>query len=135
VGGQVYRAYRDVVESDRWQRLEGAGARVQRLLFASTSTKDPDASDTLYVKGLAAPNTVNTMPDSTLEALHDHGEVGKPLPRDGGDADEVLAQFRDAGIDLTELAAQLQQEGAESFSAAWHELMERIRTATERAMA
>lgn len=135
VGKHVYRAYRDVIDSDRWQRLESAGARVQRLLFASTSTKDPDASDTLYVKGLAAPNTVNTMPDDTLEAFHEHGDVGDPLPRDGGDTDEVLARFSDAGVDLTALAAKLQSDGAASFSDAWHELMERIRTATDRAMA
>lgn len=115
-----------MLDSDRWQRLAGAGARVQRLLWASTSTKDPDAPDTLYVSGLAAPQTVNTMPDKTLEAFFDHGEVGEPMPADGGDCDEVLARFADAGVDVAALAAQLQSEGAQSFVSAWSDLMDRI---------
>jgi transaldolase len=114
------------MDSDRMQRLENSGGRVQRLLWASTSTKDPAASDTLYVHGLAAPFTVNTMPDATLRAVYDHGEIGEPMPADGGDADAILARFRRAGVDVTQLAAQLQADGAKSFVAAWNDLMERI---------
>jgi transaldolase len=126
VGGATYRAYRELQASERWQRLEGQGARLQRLLWASTSTKDPAAPDTLYVAGLAAPRTVNTMPDSTLEAFFDHGEVGEMMAADGGDCDEVLARFGDAGVDVTALAATLQTEGATSFVDSWNELMARI---------
>jgi transaldolase len=126
VGQDTYRAYRQLQDSDRWQRLAGQGARLQRLLWASTSTKDPDAPDTLYVQGLAAPLTVNTMPDSTLEAFHDHGSVDNVMPADGGDCDEVLARFAEAGIDVTALAAQLQSDGAASFVSAWQDLMSRI---------
>ncbi len=99
VGLDVYRAYRRLMSSDRFQRVENSGARVQRLLWASTSTKDPAAPDTLYVHGLAAPFTVNTMPNETLEAFYDHGDVGEALPADGGDADEILKQFANAGVD------------------------------------
>jgi transaldolase len=99
------------------------GARPQRLLWASTGTKDPKASDTLYVNALAAPFTVNTMPEGTLKALADHGEVGDILPADGGDCEEVLAQFAKAGIDVDRLAAQLQDEGAKSFVKSWNDLM------------
>jgi transaldolase len=130
VGLDVYRAYRRLMSSDRFQRLENDGARMQRLLWASTKTKDPAASDTLYVHGLAAPYTVNTMPDGTLEAFYDHGEVGDPLPADGGDADEMLARFAKAGVDTGEIAAQLQRNGAKSFVDAWNELMDRIETQT-----
>jgi transaldolase len=126
VGLDTYRAYRQLMGSDRVQRLENSGGRVQRLLWASTSTKDPAASDTLYVHGLAAPFTVNTMPDETLQAFSDHGEVGDPMPADGGDADAMLARFRRAGVDLTELAAKLQADGAEQFVAAWNDLLGRI---------
>ncbi|GAA4490849.1 hypothetical protein GCM10023191_023680 [Actinoallomurus oryzae] len=126
VGLDTYRAYRHFMDSDRMQRLENAGARVQRLLWASTRTKDPAASDTLYVHGLAAPLTINTMPDRTLEAFYDHGEVGAPMPADGGDADEVLARFADAGVDVAALAERLQREGAETFVTAWNDLMTRI---------
>jgi transaldolase len=126
VGGATYRAYRELQASERWQRLEGQGARLQRLLWASTSTKDAAAPDTLYVAGLAAPLTVNTMPDSTLEAFFDHGEVGEMMAADGGDCDEVLARFGDAGVDVTALAATLQTEGATSFVDSWNELMARI---------
>ena len=112
VGLDVYRAYRQVMSSDRFQALENDGARMQRLLWASTSTKDPAASDTLYVHGLAAPFTVNTMPNETLEAFYDHGEVGDPLPADGGDVDTLLGRFHDAGVDLGALAAKLQSDGA-----------------------
>jgi transaldolase len=126
VGLDTYRAYRQVLDSDRVQRLENSGGRVQRLLWASTSTKDPATSDTLYVHGLAAPFTVNTMPDATLQAFSDHGEVGEPMPADGGDADAILARFRRAGVDLTEFAAKLQADGARQFVAAWNDLLARI---------
>jgi transaldolase len=128
IGLDVYRAYREVMASERFLRLENAGARMQRLLWASTKTKDPNASDTLYVQGLAAPFTINTMPDDTLEAFFDHGQVGDSLPADGGDADETLAKFTAAGVDLKQLAEQLQQEGAQSFVDAWKDLMDRIAT-------
>ncbi len=130
VGLDVYRAYRELMGSDRFQRLENEGARMQRLLWASTKTKDPAASDTLYVHGLAAPFTVNTMPDDTLEEFFDHGEVGDPLPADGGDADALLARFTEAGVDLIALAAKLQSDGAKSFDDAWNELIERVHTQT-----
>jgi transaldolase len=126
VGLDVYRAYREVLDSDRWQRLEAAGARVQRLLWASTSTKDPTAPDTLFISGLASPLTVNTMPDETLEAFHDHGELHGVLPTDGGDADAQLAEFAAAGIDVKALAAKLQADGAQAFVDSWHDLLKRI---------
>ena len=130
VGLDVYRAYRALMSSDRFQRLENQGARMQRLLWASTRTKDPAASDTLYVHGLAAPFTINTMPDDTLEAFFEHGEVDDPLPADGGDADAMLRRFADAGVDTSAVAAQLQRNGAKSFVAAWNELMDRIKAQT-----
>jgi transaldolase len=126
VGLDVYRAYRELMRSDRMQRLENEGGRMQRLLWASTKTKDPDASDTLYVHGLAAPFTVNTMPDDTLEDFYDHGEVGDPIPADGGDADALLARFATAGVDTAALAATLQRDGASSFVDSWNELLKRI---------
>ena len=126
VGLDVYRAYRRLMDSDRVQRLENYGARPQRLLWASTRTKDPEAPDTLYVHGLAAPFTINTMPDSTLRAFYDHGEVGDPMPADGGDCDAVLRRFTDAGVDLRALAERLQRQGAESFTTAWNDLVGRI---------
>jgi transaldolase len=128
VGLDVYRAYRQLMDSERFQRLENGGARMQRLLWASTSTKDPAAPDTLYVHGLVAPFTINTMPDATLAAFFDHGEVGNPLPADGGDADALLARFTEAGVDLGDVAAQLQRDGAKSFVDAWNDLMGRIET-------
>jgi transaldolase len=127
VGLDVYRAYRRLMSSDRVQRLQNDGARMQRLLWASTKTKDPKASDTLYVHGLAAPYTVNTMPDETLEDFYDHGEVGDPLPADGGDVDALLGRFTQAGVDTAKVAAKLQRDGAASFVAAWNELMDRIK--------
>ena len=127
VGLDVYRAYRRLLASDRVQRAQNSGARVQRLLWASTSTKDPGAPDTLYVHGLAAPFTINTMPNETLEAFYDHGEVGDALPPDGGDADEMLKEFANAGVDTGELAAQLQSDGAKSFVSAWDDLLDRIK--------
>ena len=120
---RTYKAYRGLLASPRWQRVFNAGARPQRLLWASTGTKDPKASDVLYIKALAAPFTVNTMPEGTLKALADHGELGTILPADGGDCEEVLAQLAKAGIDIDALAAQLQDEGAKSFVKSWNELM------------
>ncbi len=126
VGAQTYKAYRDVLETDRWQRLENLGARPQRLLFASTGTKDKKASDVLYIGALAAPNTVDTMPEETLLAFAEHGSVGKPLARDGGDCEQVLAAFSKAGIDVAKLAADLQSEGAKSFVDSWKDLLSSI---------
>jgi transaldolase len=120
---RTYWAYRSLLSSPRWERVYNAGARPQRLLWASTGTKDPKASDILYVKALAAPFTVNTMPEATLKALAEHAELGSILPADGGDCEEVLAQFRKAGIDIDALAAQLQDEGAKSFVKSWNELL------------
>jgi transaldolase len=121
--GRTYRAYRDLLTSDRWLRLQNAGARPQRLLWASTSTKDPSAPDTLYVAGLAAPFTVNTMPDTTLLAFADHGVVGSFLPHDGGDAEATLARIAAAGIDIDQLALDLQRNGAADFVASWEHLL------------
>jgi len=131
IGQRSYRAYAELIASPRYQRAFNAGARPQRLLMASTGTKDPKASDILYVKALAAPLTVNTMPEGTLKAFADHGEVGVPLSSDGGDYEKVLAQFGDAGIDIDALASQLQQEGAASFVKSWNELMEVIAAKSE----
>jgi transaldolase len=123
VGRQAYKAYGDFLASPRCRRVMNEGATPQRLLLASTGTKDPKASDTLYVEALAAPFTVNTMPEGTLKAFADHGKVGAPTPADGGDCEVVLAGVRRAGIDLDALAARLQSEGAASFAASWHELL------------
>ena len=128
VGQQTYKGYRDVLDSDRWQRLANSGARAQRLLFASTGTKDPKASDVLYISALAAPNTVNTMPEETLLAFGEHGSAGGVIPRDGADCEQVLSAFNKAGIDLAKLAADLQSEGANSFDASWQELLNSIET-------
>jgi len=121
-----YKAYRDVLESDRFQRLANCGARPQRLLFASTGTKDKAAPDTLYVSALAAPNTVNTMPEKTLLAFSQHGALSGSLPRSGGDADDVLQIYGKAGIDVSALATQLQVEGAKGFNDSWTELLAAI---------
>jgi transaldolase len=123
---RTYKACRTLLSSPRWQRVYNAGARPQRLLWASTGTKDPEASDILYIKALAAPFTVNTMPEGTLKALAEHGALGALLPADGGDCEAVLTQFARAGIDIDALAAQLQEEGAKSFVKSWNELMEGI---------
>ena len=123
VGQQTYRAYRDTLASDRWQRLANFGARPQRLLFASTGTKDPKASDVLYIAALAAPNTIDTIPEKTLLAFADHGKLAGTLPRDGGDCETVLSLFRKAGIDLERLAADLQSQGAKSFDESWKNLL------------
>jgi transaldolase len=134
IGRQAYRAYRDVLESDRWQRLANAGARPQRLLFASTGTKDPAAPDVLYVRELAAPNTVDTMPEKTLLAFADHGEPGSVIHRSGGDAEEILAAFTRTGFDLRQLAGTLQEEGARSFVASWTSLMAAVDDKVRRAV-
>jgi len=126
VAKRAYRAYRGLLDSERWQRLANEGARPQRLLWASTGTKDPEASDVLYIEALAAPFTINTMPDATLVAFAEHGKVGEPLSPDGGDADQVLAEFGRAGVDVGELAERLQVEGAEAFDSSWSDLMETI---------
>src|ERR1700691_6764027 len=126
IGQRVYKAYRDILASDRWQRLANFGARPQRLLFASTGTKDPKASDVLYIPALAAPNTINTMPEKTLLAFGDHGKLAGTLPRDGGDCETVLDDFRKAGIDLEQLAADLQSNGAKSFDESWQNLLSAI---------
>jgi transaldolase len=126
IARQSYRAYRELLASDRWQALAETGARPQRLLWASTGTKDPAASDTLYVEALAAPDTINTMPEKTLHAYADHGQATAPMAVDGDDADTVLQAFAKAGIDADALAARLQHEGAESFSASWQALLKGI---------
>ena len=123
IAKRTYKAYRTLLDSPRWQRVFNEGARPQRLLWASTGTKDSSASDILYIRSLAAPFTVNTMPEGTLKALADHGAIGEMLPADGGDSEEVLARFAGAGIDVDALAAQLQDEGAKSFVGSWQELM------------
>ncbi|MFA9549784.1 MAG: transaldolase [Hyphomicrobium sp.] len=128
VGKGCYKAYRDVLNSDRWQRLESLGARPQRLLFASTSTKDPKAPDTMYVQAFAAPNTVNTMPDDTLLAFGDHGTVEGVLSPDGGDYAAVLAEYEKAGFDVAALAQKLQDDGAKAFVQSWQDLLKAIET-------
>lgn len=126
VAGRTYQRYRELLAGERWHRLAAAGARPQRLLWASTSTKNPNASDVLYVSALAAPDTINTMPEKTLLAFADHGQVGSMLPEDGGDTGEVLAEFTRAGIDVGQVAATLQREGEQSFDKSWDSLMESI---------
>ncbi len=123
IAQRSYQAYRDLLGSPRWQRIYNAGARPQRLLWASTGTKDPKAPDVLYVKALAAPFTVNTMPEGTLQALADHGDLREIMSADGGDCETVLNGFGAAGIDVDDLAARLQEEGAKSFVNSWNELM------------
>jgi transaldolase len=128
VAQRTYKAYRELLASARFQRAANAGARAQRLLWASTGTKDPKAPDLLYVKALAAPFTINTMPDRTLRAFDEHGEVGEMLAPDGGDCETVLASFAKAGVDIDALAARLQDEGASSFVKSWNDLMACIDT-------
>jgi transaldolase len=123
IAQRTYKAYRELLASARVQRAANAGARAQRLLWASTGTKDPSAPDTLYVKALAAPYTINTMPESTLKAFGDHGEISGMLAPDGGDCEAVLASFANAGVDIDALAVRLQNEGAGSFVKSWNELM------------
>jgi transaldolase len=126
VATQTYAAYRALLASERWRRLEEAGADPQWLLFASTGTKDPAASDVLYVEALAVEQTINTMPDGTLHAFAEHGQVRGLLPDDGGDADRTLDRFTQAGIDLDALALRLQQEGAAAFRVSWTRLLDCI---------
>lgn len=128
IAGLIYRAYLELLGNPRSQRAYNAGARPQRLLWASTGTKDPKASDILYIKALASPFTVNTMPEETLKALADHGELGKIMAQDGGDCEKDLEQFAQAGVNVDSLAAQLQDEGAKSFVKSWNELLAVIAT-------
>ncbi len=126
VARKTYRTYLELRSSPRWKRLEEAGARPQRLLWASTGTKDPNASDTLYLEALAAPDTINTIPDRTLLAFADHGSIGDLMPADGGDAEETIAAFRKLGVDEADLADQLQREGTTAFVKSWHDLLDRL---------
>jgi transaldolase len=123
IAKRTYKSYRDLLESKRWQKLAKAGALPQRLLWGSTGTKDPAAPDILYIEALAAPETINTIPETTLLAFADHGQVKAVLPKDGGDAEEVLTEFSRAGVDHQSLADQLQREGAEAFDKSWNDLM------------
>ena len=126
IAKRTYKAYRELLASKRWQKLAAAGARPQRLLWASTGTKDPAAPDTLYIEALAAPDTINTMPEKTLLAFAGHAALHGSLPADGGDAEAVLAGFATADIDVDALAATLQSEGAQSFAKSWNALLDRI---------
>ena len=126
IAKRTYKAYHELLASPRWQKLARAGAHPQRLLWASTGTKDPKASDVLYIEALAAPNTINTMPEETLLAFADHGKVNDVLPVDGGDAEEILTRFAKVGVDNATLAVQLQREGTQSFEKSWNELMHAI---------
>ena len=127
IAKRTYKAYRELLASARWQKLERAGALPQRLLWASTGTKDKSASDVLYLEALAAPDTINTIPDKTLMAFADHGSVGAPMAEDGGDAEAVIDTFERAGVDCTKLAERLQREGADSFTDSWHKLLASIK--------
>ena len=126
VARRTYREYRTLLSSPRWKSLAAAGAAPQRMLWASTGTKDPSAPDTMYIEALAAPDTINTMPDKTLASFADHGRVTGVMPADGGDAEEVIAEFAHAGVDDTALAAQLQREGTESFDKSWKALLDQL---------
>jgi transaldolase len=128
IAGRIYQAYLKLLSNPRSQRAYNAGARPQRLLWASTGTKDPKASDILYIKALAAPFTVNTMPEETLKALADHGEFGKVMAADGGDSEKIFQKFSKAGVNVDSVAAQLQDEGAKSFVKSWNELLAVIAT-------
>jgi len=128
---RTYKAYRDLLASKRWQKLVGSGARPQRLLWASTGTKDPAVSDTLYVEALAAPDTINTIPEKTLLAFAEHGKVKIALPVDSGDAEAVLAEFAREGVDDDALSADLQREGTETFAKSWSDLIYRIASKSE----
>ena len=131
IGQRTYRDYRQLLASPRWQRLAAAGAHPQRLLWASTGTKDPAAPDTLYVSALAAPDTVNTLPEKTLLAFADHGTAGLVLPENGGNAEQTLSRIAQQSIDIDALARQLQQEGAEAFVKSWQQLLETIARRSE----
>ncbi len=127
ISKRTYKAYRDLLASPRWQKLAAAGAHPQRLLWASTGVKDPAARDTLYVEALAAPDTVNTMPEKTLKAVADHATIGPVMALDGADAEAVIAAFRKQGVDDAALATQLQKEGGDSFSKSWGSLLDGLR--------
>ena len=131
IAARTYRAYRELLRSPRWRKLADAGARPQRLLWGSTGTKDPKASPTLYIEALAAPDTINTMPEKTLLAFAERGQLRDVMPEDGGDAEAVLANFADADIDVDALALQLQQEGAQAFVKSWNALLRRIAEKSE----
>jgi transaldolase len=131
IARRTYKAYRELLDSPRWLRLLNEGARPQRLLWASTGTKDPEAPDVLYLQALAAPFTVTTVPEVTLRTFADHGRVSDLMPPAGGDCEEVLDRFRRAGIDIDALAAQLQREGAEAFDKSWDDLLECIASKSE----
>jgi len=131
IGQRTYKAYRELLSSERWRKLAAAGAHPQRLLWASTGTKDPNASDTLYLQALAAPDTIDTIPEKTLKAFADHGKLHGAMDLRGGDAETVLAQFTKAGIDTDALAAQLQRDGAAAFVKSWQELLQRIADKTK----
>ncbi len=135
IAQRTYRAYRQMLASQRWLRLAQAGARPQRLLWASTGAKDPNAPDTLYITALAAPDTINTIPEKTLRAFADHGALRGAMAEDGADCGAILAQFAQAGIDIDALAAQLQQDGAKAFVKSWHDLLQRIDDKTRAATA
>jgi len=126
IAQRTYKAYRELLASPRWASLAKAGARPQRMLWASTGTKDPAARDVLYVEALAAPDTIDTIPEKTLAAFADHGKAGAVMRPDGGDAQETIAQFKRAGVDVDALAAQLQREGGDAFAKSWSDLMGRI---------
>ncbi|MBK7312703.1 transaldolase [Candidatus Aalborgicola defluviihabitans] len=128
---RTYKAYRDLLASPRWLKLDKAGARPQRLLWASTGTKDPAAPDTLYIEALAAPDTINTIPEKTLQAFADHGKADTVLPADGGYAEAVLEEFRREGVDDEALAARLQREGSDAFTVSWQALLARIHEKSE----
>lgn len=123
VAKRTYKAYRQMLDSERWLRLANAGAHPQRLLWASTGTKDPDASDILYIKALAAPFTISTIPEKTLLDFADHGAIGKHMPVNGGDAEKMIARFSQAGVSYDQLAEDLQREGAEAFVKSWNDLL------------
>jgi transaldolase len=131
IAGRTHKAFRELLVSHHSEVLASAGARHQRLLWASTGTKDPQASDVLYVEALAAPDTINTMPDATLLAFADHGELRGVMPEDGGDAEAVLAEFERVGVDVADLADRLQREGADAFVKSWNDLLERIAAKSE----
>ncbi len=126
VGQVTYRAYRDLLDSPRWKKLAAAGAIPQRLLWASTGTKDPKAADTMYVTAFAAPDTINTLPDKTIKAFADHGTLAGAMDRNGGDGEATLQEITKAGVDVDALARQLQKEGADSFVKSWKQLLQRI---------
>ncbi len=130
VAQRTYRAYRELLASSRWRKLADTGARPQRLLWASTGTKDPSASDTLYIEALAAPDTITTLPDKTLLAFADHGKLRSEMPADGGDAEAMLAEFTQAGVEEAALAERLLREGTQSFDKSWASLLECIASKT-----